>query len=87
MDSSPANTKLSLHSESAKSTTGSVEGKKDGRTEGLEGKRSSSGQPWTYYLCSMAPRGRQKGEPKDSRAMFSHRVKWEKQVMKQNELD
>ena len=26
-------------------------------------------------------------EPKDSRAMFSHRVKWEEQVTKQNESD
>lgn len=49
----------------------------------MERKRSRVRQNWKYPLYSIALGDSKKSEPKDG--VFCHRVKWKKQIVKQNE--
>ena len=54
-----------------------------GGLRGWKERGQVQGSPGHIIFAAWPPGDDKNSEPKDSRAMFSHRVKWEKQVTKQ----
>lgn len=85
MDSGPANTELSLHSESQSQQQDQWKESKMGGLRGWKERGQVQGSPGHTVFAAWPPGDDKNSEPKDSRPMFSHRVKWEKQATRQNE--
>lgn len=84
VDSGPANTELSLHSESQSQQQDQWQESKMGGLGGWKERGQVQGSPG-HIFAACPPGDDKNSEPKDSRATLSHRVKWEKQVAKQKE--